>query len=100
VCCVCGFVDELRRLMRMPRSSIPGWRYSARLALVAQALTAAGAVDPGVAEEIRADVGLRRKVPVVAYVQSAVGARFIVTEWPFGPSCVLLTTPASVNSTT
>jgi hypothetical protein len=31
------------------------------------------------------DGGLRRDVPVVAYVQSAGGARLIVTEWPFGP---------------
>ena len=29
--------------------------------------------------------GLRREVPVVAYVQWAGGARFIVAEWPFRP---------------
>ena len=119
---------ELRRAMKMPVGSIPGRWNSARLALVAQALTAVGAVGAEVADEIQADVGLavaarrrldargpgpgrirsaprraswrvvpvgqvikirdrdvRREVLVVAYVQSAGGARFIVAEWPFGP---------------
>ena len=119
---------ELRRVMKMPVGSIPGRWYSARLALVAQALTAVGAVGADVADEIQADVGLavaarhrlsargpgpgrtrpapqraswrvvpvgqvikirdddlRRDLLLVAYVQSAGGARFIVTEWPFGP---------------
>jgi hypothetical protein len=31
------------------------------------------------------DGGLRREVPVVAFVQSAGGARLIVAEWPAGP---------------
>jgi hypothetical protein len=31
------------------------------------------------------DGGLRRELRVVAYVQSAGGARLIVAEWPFGP---------------
>ena len=31
------------------------------------------------------DGGVRREVLVVAYAQSAGGARFIVAEWPFGP---------------
>ena len=31
------------------------------------------------------DGGLRREVLVVACVQSAGGARFIVDEWPLGP---------------
>ncbi len=120
---------ELRRALKMPAGSIPGRWYSARLALVAQALTAVGAVGAHVAAEIQADVGLavasrrrldarwgpgpgrirpapqrgswrvvpvgqvikiqadglRRDLLLVAYVQSAGGARFIVTEWPFGP---------------
>ena len=119
---------ELRRAMKMPAGSIPGRWYSARLVLVAQALTAVGAVGADVADEIQADVGLavasrrrlsvrgprpgriqpaprraswrvvpvgqvikirnddvRRDLLLVAYVQSASGARFIVTDWPFGP---------------
>ena len=115
---------ELRRAMTMPADSIP-YRYSPRLTLVAQALTAADAVDADVAAEILDDVGLavasrrrlpvrlpgrvrsrpgprrtswrivpvgqavsirdgglRREVPVVAYVQWTGGARLIVTEWP------------------
>jgi len=119
---------ELRRVMTMPAGSIPGRWHSARLALVAQALTAVDAVGADVADEIQADVGLavaarhllsargpgpgrtrpapqrtswqvvpvgqvikirtgdlRRELLLVAYVQSAGGARFIVTEWPFGP---------------
>ena len=119
---------ELRRAMTMPVGSIPGRWYSVRLALVAQALIAVGAVSADVADEIQADVGLavaarhrffargpgpgrirpapqraswrvvpagqvitirdgdlRRELLVVAYVQSAGGARFIVDEWPFGP---------------
>jgi len=43
---------ELRRAMTMPAGSIPGRWYSARLALVAQALTAVGAVGANVAYEI------------------------------------------------
>jgi hypothetical protein len=31
------------------------------------------------------DGGLRREVPVAAFVQSAGGARLIVAEWPAGP---------------
>src|ERR1700691_3287706 len=38
-------------------------------------------VPVGQAVEIR-DGGRRREVLVVAYVQSAAGTRFIVTEWP------------------
>jgi hypothetical protein len=119
---------EVRRAMKMPVGSIPGRWHSARLALVAQALTAVGAVGADVADEIQADVGLavaarrqlgargpgpgriqraprraswrvapvgqmfkvrddeaRHEVLVVAYVQSAGGARFIVADWPFGP---------------
>ena len=119
---------ELRRAMTMPAGSIPGRWYSARLALVAQALTAVGAVGANVAYEIQAGLGLavaarhqlparipgpgrtqpaprrtswrvapagqvvnilcggvRREVPFVAYAQSLGGARFVVTEWPFGP---------------
>ena len=120
---------ELRRAMAMPGGSIPGRWHSARLALVAQALTAVDAVGADVAEEIQADVGLavaarhrlfarspgpgrtqpapqrtswrvvpagqvikvrdgglRRELLLVAYVQSAGGARLLVTEWPFGRS--------------
>ncbi len=119
---------ELRRAMTMPVGNIPGRRYSARLALVAQALTAVDAVGADVADQIQADAGvavasrrrvvargpgpgrirsaprraswwlvpvgqvitirdgdLRREALVVAYVQSAGSARFIVAEWPFGP---------------
>ena len=119
---------ELRRVMKMPVGSIPGRWYSARLVLVAQALTAVDAVGADVADEIQADVGLavaarhllsargpgpgrtqsapqrtswqvvpvgqvikirnddlRRDLLLVAYVQSAGGARFIGAEWPFGP---------------
>jgi hypothetical protein len=119
---------ELRRVMKTPAGSIPGRWYSARLARVAQALTAVGAVGAGVSDEIQADIGLavaarhrlpargpgpgrtrpapqrtswrvvpvgqvikirnddlRRDLFLVAYVQSAGGARFIVTEWPFRP---------------
>jgi len=114
--------------MTMPAGSIPGRWYSVRLVLVAQALTAVGAVGADVAEEIQADIGLavaarhrlfargpgpgrtrpaprrtswrvvsagqvitirdgalRRELPLVACVQSAGGARFLVTEWPFRP---------------
>jgi hypothetical protein len=49
---------ELRRAMKMPVGSIPRRWHSARLALIAQALTAVGAVGAGVADEIQADVGL------------------------------------------
>src|SRR6516165_3915736 len=49
---------ELRRAMTMPAGSIPGRWYSARLALVAQALTAVGAVGANVAYEIQAGLGL------------------------------------------
>jgi hypothetical protein len=119
---------ELRRVMKTPMGSIPGRWYSARLALVAQALTAVDAVGADVADQIQADIGLavaarrrlsargpgpgrtrpapqrtswqvvpvgqvikirdddlRRDVLIVAYVQSAGGARFIVAEWPFRP---------------
>ena len=119
---------ELRRVMKMPTASIGGRWYSARLVLVAQALTAVDAVGVGVADEIQADVGLavaarhrlrargpgpgrtrpasrrtswrvvpvgqvvkirkdglRRDLLLVAYVQSAGGARLIGAEWPFGP---------------
>ena len=120
---------ELRRVTAMPAGSIPDRWYSARLALVAQALTAVGAVGADVADEVQAHVrlavaarhrldahwppgpertrpapppaswrvvpvgqgisiqadGLRRDLPLVAYVQSAGGARLIVTEWPFSP---------------
>jgi hypothetical protein len=122
---------ELRRVMKTPAGSIHGRWSSARLILVAHALTAAGAVGADVAAEIRADAGLavavrhrvfarnlvpgrsrpapqrtswrvvpigqvikiraagtRRDLSVVAYVQSAGGARFIVAEWPFGPFTV------------
>jgi hypothetical protein len=114
--------------MTTPMGSSPGrWR-SARLALVAQALTAVSAVGADVADQIQADLSLavaarrqlfarapgpgrirpaprraswrvvppgqvltvrdgdvRRDVPVVAYVQSADGARLIAAEWSFGP---------------
>ena len=120
---------ELRCAMTMPAGSIPDRWYSARLASVAQALTAVGAVGADVADEVQAHVrlavaarhrldahwppgqgrtrpapppaswrvvpvgqlisiqtdGLRRHLPLVAYVQSAGGARLIVTEWPFSP---------------
>src|SRR5260370_30793253 len=49
---------ELRRVMKTPMGSIPGRWYSARLALVAQALTAVDAVGADVADEIQADVGV------------------------------------------
>ena len=49
---------ELRRVMKVPMGSIPGRWYSARLLLVAQALTAVDAVGADVADEIQADVGL------------------------------------------
>ena len=48
---------ELRRVTT-PGAGVPGRRNSARLALVAQALAAVGAVDVGTADEIRADLGL------------------------------------------
>jgi hypothetical protein len=119
---------ELRRVIMMPAGSIPGRWYSARLALVAGALIAVGAVGADVAEQIQAGLGvavgarhrffargpgpgrirptpkrarwrvvpadqpvmigdgdLRREVRVVAWVQSAGGARLLVDEWPFGP---------------
>jgi hypothetical protein len=49
---------ELIRAMTMPMGSIPGRWHSARLALVAQALAAVGAVGADVADQIQADVGL------------------------------------------
>lgn len=119
---------ELRRAIKMPAGSIRGRWHSARLTLVAQALTAVGAVGADVADEIQADVGfavagrqrlsvrgpgpgrirpalqpsswrvvpvgqvvtirnddLRRELLVVAYLQSADGARFIVVGEPFRP---------------
>ncbi len=48
---------ELRRVTT-PGAGVPGRRNSARLALVAQALAAVGAVDVGAADEIRADLEL------------------------------------------
>ncbi len=42
------------------------------------------AVPKGQVIQVRDDE-VRREVPVVAYVQSAGGARLIVAEWPFGP---------------
>jgi hypothetical protein len=122
---------ELRRAMTIPAGGIPARWHSGTLALVAQALTAVGAVGADVADQIQADIGLavasrrrlvargpgpgrvrsgprraswqvvpagqvitiengdlRRDVLVVAYVQSAGGARLIVAEWPFGPFSV------------
>jgi hypothetical protein len=119
---------ELRRAMKMPVGSIPARWHSARLALVAQALTAVDAVGSDAADQIQADIGLaaaarrrlvaprpgpgrirpapqrtswrvvpvgqviqirnddlRRDLLLVAYVQSAGGARIITAEWPFGP---------------
>ena len=119
---------ELRRATTMAMRSSPGRWHSARLALAAQALSAAGAVGADVADEIQAEAGLavagrhrlpaprpgpdrirltsqrtlRRVVPVgqaikfrdgdlcrevlvMAYVQSADGARFIVAGWPLRP---------------
>ena len=127
---------ELRRAMKMPVGSISGRWNSAVLVLVAQALSAAGAVGADVADKIQADVGLaiavrldlgiaarrrlfapclgprrtrpasqraswrvvpvgqvikipnddlRRDLLLVAYVQSAAGARFIVAGQPFRP---------------
>jgi hypothetical protein len=119
---------ELRRAMAVPAGGMAGRWHSARLALVAQALTAVDAIGADVAEEIQAEVcvavtvrhrlpargtvpgytrpvprrtwwrvvpagqvitvgdgGARRDVPVVACVQSAGGARLLVTEWPAGP---------------
>jgi hypothetical protein len=49
---------ELRRVMKMPAGSIPGRWYSPRLALVARALIAVGAVGADVADQIQSDVGL------------------------------------------
>jgi hypothetical protein len=48
---------ELRRATT-PAAGVPGRRNSAGLALVAQALSAVGAVDVGTADEIRADLEL------------------------------------------
>ena len=45
---------ELRRARTLPTARIPGRRDTARLALVAQALVAVGAVDAGMADQIRA----------------------------------------------
>lgn len=59
---------ELRRVMMMPAGSIPGRSW--RVLPAGQVIT------------IR-DGDLRREVFVVACVQSAGGARFIVDEWPF-----------------
>ena len=65
---------ELRRAMTMPAGSIPGRWYSARLALVAQALTAVGAVGADVANEIQ------------AHLRLAVAARHrLDAHWPPGP---------------
>jgi len=119
---------ELRRTTTIAAGSLPGrWR-STRLELVAQALSAVGAVGADVADEIQADLGLavagryrlsihgpgrRRSGPaprrascrivpagqvikirnddlrgellVVAYAQSAGGARLIVVGRPFPP---------------
>jgi hypothetical protein len=62
---------ELRRVMTMPADSIPDRWYSARLALVAQALTAVGAVGADVANEIQ------------AHVRLAVAARYrLDVHWP------------------
>ena len=131
---------ELRRAMTMPAVSIPARWHSARLALVAQALTAVGAVGADVADQIQADIGLavasrrrlvargpgpgriqpaprraswqvvpvgqvikirnddrRRDVLVVAYVQSAGGARFIAADWPPGPFTVTATDHRGVS---
>ncbi|HLK79478.1 MAG TPA: hypothetical protein VKU77_38245 [Streptosporangiaceae bacterium] len=131
---------ELRRVMAMPAGSIRGRWYSANLVLVAQALTAVGAVGADVADALQADVGLavaaRHRLPVrrpapehiqsppkrtwwrvvpvgqvvtirdgehrrdlllVAYVQSAAGARFIAAEWPFGPFTVTATDDRGVS---
>src|ERR1700683_805876 len=49
---------ELRRVTAMPAGSVPGRWYSPSLTLVAQALTAADAVSPGIADEIQDDIGL------------------------------------------
>lgn len=123
---------ELRRVSRRPAGGMAARGYPARLALVAQALTAVGAVRADVASEIQTDVrlavaarrglqaqmppgpgrvrtvppraswrivpvdrvvsiqadDLRRDLPLVAFVQSAGGARFLVTEWPYLPFTV------------
>ena len=46
---------ELRRARTWPAAGVPRRRDDARLALVAQALVAVGAVDAGTAGQIRAD---------------------------------------------
>ena len=68
---------ELRRVRKTPAGSIPGRWYSARLARVAQALTAVGAVGAGVSDEIQADIGLavaaRHRLPAEAPARDAPG---------------------------
>jgi hypothetical protein len=49
---------ELRRARTLPAARIPGRRNTARLALVAQALVAVGAVDAGTTAQIRAGLEL------------------------------------------
>ena len=49
---------ELRRAMKMPVGSIPVRWHSARLALVAEALTVVDAVGSDAADQIQADIGL------------------------------------------
>jgi len=49
---------ELRRARTLPAARIPGRPDTARLALVAPALVAVGAVDVGTADQIRADLEL------------------------------------------
>ena len=49
---------ELRRARTLPAARIPGPQNTARLALVAPALVAVGAVDAGTADQIRADLEL------------------------------------------
>ena len=49
---------ELRSAMAVPAGGIAGRWHSARLTLVAQALTAVDAIGADVAEQIQAEVGL------------------------------------------
>ena len=68
---------ELRRAMTMPASDDPGPWKSARLAQVARALTAVGAVSADLADQIQADVGLAVAGRRPVYHR---GARWLPTE--------------------
>jgi hypothetical protein len=89
---------ELRHAAAMPAARMPGLRHPAGLALAAQALTAVGAVDSGVAMEIQADSGLAvaaRQTPTRDTGPGRIRSAPKRTSWRIVPVGQVIKTPDS-----